>query len=367
MPSDSRKPPSKIANGKYEIDKKLGAGCFGEVWRGHDSQSKQLVAVKFEDYQAQSSQLEHEVEILRLMKKGATVQPQGFAECFYWGREGRHHCMVMELLGKSLEDRVQECKGKLTVQSTVLVAEQIIRRIEYLHHKGFIHRDIKPENFMFGVKDKVHVVYLIDFGLSKRYFDSRHNPMRTKLSLTGTARYASINAHKGHEQSRRDDLEAIGHMLMYFLRGVLPWSGLEARTQEEKYNRIRETKEKTQLDDLCAGYPDAFKQFLYIARNLDYKERPDYDGYRKMFADVRAKLNPKPQDYEFQWLQGKSDLDRLMPLGAWEPLRQPDDEGKTGPRTSGSGISGRKVSAGAGPSTSRWWCPWCNSKLATKD
>merc|ERR1719174_2024579 len=153
----------------------------------------------------------------------------------------------MELLGRSLKDRLNEVGGKYSLQTTVLVAEQLIQRIEYLHSKGFVHRDIKPENFMFGINGQVHHIYLIDFGLSKKYWGQEHAPMREKLSLTGTARYASINAHKGYEQSRRDDLEAIGHMLIYFIRGVLPWSGLDAKTQEEKYRKIREKKEEVEL------------------------------------------------------------------------------------------------------------------------
>merc|ERR1719486_478096 len=117
--------------------------------------------------------------------------------------------MVMEILGKSLEDHVQSCGGKLQPKTTTLIAEQVLQRIEFFHSKKMVHRDIKPENFMFGVKDKIHHVYIIDFGLSKLYWDKSrgvHCPSRSKLSLTGTARYASINAHKGQEQSRRDDL-----------------------------------------------------------------------------------------------------------------------------------------------------------------
>merc|ERR1711904_397504 len=126
--------------------------------------------------------------------------PQGIAECYYFGVEGNHNCLVMEILGHSLEDHVQACKGKLTVKTTVLIAEQVLQRIEWMHSKGFVHRDIKPENFMFGVKEKIHHVYIIDFGLSKMYWDKQrnhHNLLRQKLSLTGTARYASINAHRG--------------------------------------------------------------------------------------------------------------------------------------------------------------------------
>lgn len=319
---EKQKPPSKIGGGQWEIEKKLGAGCFGEVWRGHNAKTKQLVAVKFESAsQNHALQLEHEAEILRLL--ATPTQPQGFAECYYWGHEGRYHCMVMEILGKSLEDRMTDCKNKFTNVTTALIAEQVLRRMEYLHAKCIIHRDIKPENFMFGVGDKVHHLYLIDFGLSKKYFDaSKHVQMRTKLSLTGTARYASINAHKGIEQSRRDDLEAIGHMIIYFLRGSLPWSGLEAKTQEEKYRKIREKKEQVPLDDLCAGFPDAFKDYLRKARALEFKERPDYEGLRKLFRDVRDKEGPA-EDHNHQWFEG--DASKLVPLTPGVKLRQPDD------------------------------------------
>jgi serine/threonine protein kinase len=281
--------------------------------------------VKFENFQSHSLQLEHEVEILRLV--GKPTQPQGFTECFYWGHEGRYHCMVIELLGKSLEERLQGCGGKFTVASAVLIAEQVLYRIEYLHSKGIVHRDIKPENFMFGAKDKAHILHIIDFGLSKKYYDLKHVNIRTKLSLTGTARYASINAHKGVEQSRRDDLEAIGHMLIYFLRGSLPWSGLEAKTQEEKYRKIREKKEEVPLGDLCKGFPDAFQIYLRTTRNLEFKERPDYKALRKLFTDVRNSVGPL-EDHQFQWSdsKGSKGAGNWLPLETSNNIVQPDDQ-----------------------------------------
>lgn len=320
--SQSR-PPQKIANGRFEIEKKLGAGCFGEVWRGVDVTTKTQVAVKCEDCSGTALQLEHEAEILKLLCR--PTQPQGFAQCYHFGVEGRFHCMVMELLGKSLEACFQSCNSSFTVKTTVLLADQVLRRIEFIHSKGIVHRDIKPENFMLGVRDKVHHLYLIDFGLSKKYFDQKHVQPRTKLSLTGTARYASVNAHNGKEQSRRDDLEATAHMLIYFLRGSLPWSGLDARTQEEKYRKIRDTKEKCNLDELCKGFPDAFKLYLKEARELEFKERPDYNGFRKLFRDVRDSLEGPVEDHHLQWLDGK-DLGPLSPIGPWKPILQPDDE-----------------------------------------
>mmetsp|Transcript_133161 Transcript_133161/g.231416 ORF Transcript_133161/g.231416 Transcript_133161/m.231416 type:complete len:351 (-) Transcript_133161:120-1172(-) len=332
MSSDRPKPPSKLCSGRYEVEKKLGAGCFGEVWRGRIAETKEEVAVKFEDVQGHALQLEHESDVLKLLAK--PTRPQGVADCLYFGREGRYHCMVMELLGKSLEERMQGCGNKFNARTVSLVGEQVLHRIEYLHSKGIVHRDIKPENFMFGIGPKIHHLYLIDFGLSKKYFDVKHVQIRTKLSLTGTARYASINAHRGIEQSRRDDLEAIGHMLIYFLRGALPWSGLEAKTQEEKYRKIREKKEEVALKDLCHGYPEAFSEYLQITRNLEFKERPAYVDLRKMFHDVRDKEASRTgtaiEDHSYQWFDGK-DMKQyagesgLVPLKPPENVLQPDD------------------------------------------
>merc|ERR1712190_535452 len=157
---------------------------------------------------------------------------------------------------------------------------------------------------------------MIDFGLSKKYYDMQHVQIREKLSLTGTARYASINAHKGIEQSRRDDLEAIGHMLMYFLRGSLPWSGLDARTAEEKYKKIQQKKEQFPLKELCQGFPDAFEKYLVRTRGLEFQQRPDYDGLRKLFQDVRDENGPWA-DHEFQWFESMSSGSSLK--GSLEP------------------------------------------------
>ena len=133
-----------------------------------------------------------------------------------------------------------------------------ISRIEYIHSKNFIHRDVKPDNFLIGTNKKKTQVYAIDFGLAKRFRDPKtgnHIPYRDGKSLTGTARYASINTHLGIEQSRRDDLESLGYVLVYFLLGELPWQGMKAKTMKEKYEKIMEKKISTPIDSLCKGFP----------------------------------------------------------------------------------------------------------------
>lgn len=329
------KPPGKVNEGEFEVNKRLGAGCFGEVWRGKNtgsrdsSKANEEVAMKFEFRESKSApQLFREAEVIKSLRENCT--PQGIVECYYFGKEGSFNCMVMEILGKSLEDHVQQCGGKLSAKTTGLIAEQVLQRIEYFHSKKLVHRDIKPENFMFGIKQKIHHVYIIDFGLSKLYWDTaggKHASQKTGLSLTGTARYAAINAHKGVEQSRRDDLEAIGHMFLYFLRGALPWSGLDAKTQEEKYRKICEKKEQTPLPELCKGFPKAFEEYLAYCRNLGFSEKPDYT---KIYDLMRSVRTPGTEDYHYQWFEGKKESEiaqgSLVPVNPREPQPQPDDK-----------------------------------------
>mmetsp|Transcript_26395 Transcript_26395/g.75789 ORF Transcript_26395/g.75789 Transcript_26395/m.75789 type:complete len:419 (+) Transcript_26395:93-1349(+) len=317
-PVPRKESSEQLIGGRYRLGRKIGSGSFGDIFLGTDSCTGDEVAIKRESIKSRHPQLLYEAKIYRILAGGV-----GVPAVHWYGISGEYSMMVMDLLGPSLEDLLCHCERRFSLKTALMLSDQMINRLEYVHAKGIIHRDIKPENFMFGCKDKIHHLYLIDFGLSKRYYDTKHSSMRMKLSLTGTARYASINAHKGVEQSRRDDLEAIGHMLIYFLRGSLPWSGLEAKTQEEKYRKIRETKESKPLDELCEGFPDAFKIYLRTCRDMEFKERPNYNALRKLFVDVRDQEGGL-EDSSFEWLKNKN-LGTLVPLMAGIPVGQPDD------------------------------------------
>ncbi|KAK2121577.1 Casein kinase I isoform epsilon [Saguinus oedipus] len=218
-----------------------------------------LIAIKLECVKTKHPQLHIESKFYKMMQGGGehgAGRRQGWLGS---GRpEGDYNVMVMELLGPSLEDLFNFCSRKFSLKTVLLLADQMISRIEYIHSKNFIHRDVKPDNFLMGLGKKGNLVYIIDFGLAKKYRDARthqHIPYRENKNLTGTARYASINTHLGIEQSRRDDLESLGYVLMYFNLGSLPWQGLKAATKRQKYERISEKKMSTPIEVLCKGYP----------------------------------------------------------------------------------------------------------------
>ena len=190
----------------------------------------------------------------------------------------------MELLGQSLEDLFQAQNKSFSIKTACMLGIQMVDRLEYLHSRKIIHRDIKPDNFCMGRGLKSHIVYILDFGLAKKYWSSSHKchiPFITGKKLTGTARYASINALGGGEQSRKDDLESVGYIIMYFIKGSLPWQGLKVNRKEDRYKKIWEKKKQTSSKELCNGFPKELENFIEYTRNLKFTEVPDYNYFYK--------------------------------------------------------------------------------------
>jgi len=221
----------------------------------------------------------------------------------------------MDYLGPSLEDLFDRCGRRFSVKTVCYCAIQMISRVQAIHARGLIYRDIKPDNFLLDrASDRIMVV---DFGMAKMFRDPRslqHIPFREKKSLSGTARYMSINTHQGREQSRRDDMEALGHVFLYFLRGSLPWQGLKARDNREKYERIGQTKQSFRVDELCHGFPTEFARYLSYARRLAFEEEPEYAECIHWFEEAMVRADPEgsqPLDWTRlprDWDYGSSDV-----------------------------------------------------------
>ena len=283
---------------KFRIGRKIGSGSFGEIYHGTNLISGEEVAIKLESIRSRHPQLEYESRVYRYLSGGV-----GLPFIRWFGREGEYNAMVIDLLGPSLEDLFNYCYRKFSFKTVIMLALQMICRIQYIHGRSFIHRDIKPDNFLMGTGRRGSTVHVIDFGLSKKYRDfntHRHIPYRENKSLTGTARYASINTHLGIEQCRRDDLESLGYIFVYFCKGSLPWQGLKATTKKQKYDRILEKKLSISTEVLCQGLPIEFKEYLDYCKNLKFDERPDYLYLAKLFKDLSIKLEYH-NDHLFDW------------------------------------------------------------------
>jgi casein kinase 1 len=295
-----------VLDGRYQFVKMVGEGSFGQIYEGVDVFSNAPVAIKTEQMNADFPQLRHEYRVYRRVQGG-----KGIPEVMWYGTEGQRRIMVMEMLGKSLEDLFQERDRRLSLKTVLMLAEQMMTRIEWVHSKRYVHRDLKPENFLMPGTNlygddfsstasnasnastyETKVVHLIDFGLSKRYrsdTDGRHIPYKEGASLTGTPRYASVAAHEGTEQGRRDDMVSLGYIWIYFLKGRLPWQGVDEKNEKRRFKKILDIKRATSVEELCSDVPPEFLAYFRHCADLGFEDRPDYSGMRRMFRALFAR------------------------------------------------------------------------------
>ncbi|AQK59263.1 casein kinase 1-like protein 4 isoform X3 [Zea mays] len=256
----------RIVGSKYKLGRKIGSGSFGEIYLATHVDTYEIVAVKIESSKTNHPQLLYEAKLYNALQGGT-----GIANIKWCGIDGDENILVIDLLGPSLEDLFVYCGRRFSLKTVLMLADQM--------------------------------VYVIDFGLAKRYRDSatnRHIPYRENKNLTGTARYASRNTHLGIEQSRRDDLESIGYVLLYFLRGSLPWQGLKAATKKQKYDKISEKKLSTPIEALCKSHPVEFASYFHYCHSLTFDQRPDYSFLRHVFRELFEREGYQ-FDYVYDW------------------------------------------------------------------
>ncbi|KAK6164451.1 hypothetical protein DH2020_001315 [Rehmannia glutinosa] len=297
-----------IVGGKFKLGRKIGCGSFGELFLGVNIQNGEEVAIKLESVKTKHPQLHYESKIYMLLQGGT-----GIPNLKWYGVEGEYNIMVIDLLGPSLEDLFNYCNRKLSLKTVLMLADQLTEagdvggewpRVRLSASSCFGEARLGICGFLHDSKiETPALVYAIDFGLAKKYRDlqtHKHIPYRENKNLTGTARYASVNTHLGVEQSRRDDLESLGYVLMYFLRGSLPWQGLKAGTKKQKYDKISEKKMLTPIEVLCKSYPSEFISYFHYCRSLRFEDKPDYSYLKRLFRDLFIREGYQ-FDYVFDW------------------------------------------------------------------
>ena len=281
---------------KYKPVKKLGEGSFGKVYKVE--YNSHFYAAKFEDREEGQNLLENEATIMSYLKGNIHIP-----KVRSYGFKDNYNILIMQLLDKSLED-IFNIRKKFSFKTASMLGYQMISVLNYIHEKHIIHRDIKPDNFVLGYGEQNAYLYLVDFGLAKKYRSSKtlkQYPYIKKKKLTGTARYASIHAMEEMEQSRRDDLEAVGYVLMYFIRGNLPWQGLKLKSKEDRYKKILEKKKEVSTEELCVECPREFYEYVDYTKKLGYNEEPKYDMLKNKFLNYVVNRRKEKFDYIYDW------------------------------------------------------------------
>ena len=283
-----------IVAGKYRASSKIGEGAFGKIFSGKNINTNEDVAIKIEEY-SENSMLENEAKIYNYLR-----DKYGIPSLKACGKEGNYYYIVINLLGKSLDDKRIECRGNLSLKTVLAMGLQMLKRIETVHKEGILHRDIKPDNFLLCINSEI--LHLIDFGLATPYKNGKnHVVMKRHNNLIGTARYASIHIHDGITPSRRDDIESIGYVLIFLLAGVLPWHGVD-NDSKDKNEKIGNLKKNYNLWNLNKDIPREIIILIEYARNLEFEDEPDYTYLKGLLANL-YKHKKFTIDKNYDWVQ----------------------------------------------------------------
>ena len=289
---------NKILFGKYKIKDLLGLGSFGDVYSATNIKTNKQYAVKIESKSAPAQLLEKETYLLYILKG------PGIPKVITYGHSGNNNVLVEQLLGENLKSLFK--LNNHNIKDLCMVTIQILERIEYVHSKNLIHRDIKPENFLVGNPDK-STIYLIDFGLSKKYRSSRtgkHVVYSICDSIPCTLQYASINTSKRIEQTRRDDLESLVYTLIYLANSELPWSRIKGKNKYECLLKSLKVKMNISSEELCKGLPKSYAAFTDYVKNLKFDETPNYNYLKSLFIDSLEEMGEQ-NDEAFSWIDPK--------------------------------------------------------------
>ena len=309
---------NKLYFKKYKPIKLIGKGTFSNVYLSLNTEKKEYVAIKAEKRQKDGIQLLESEAYFLFSLRGI-----GIPEVISYGRTKSYNILVMPLLGKSLLDLFIIKNKNININDICLISKQILDRIEWVHSKNIIYRDIKPENFLFGRKDP-EILYLIDFGLCRKYKSSKtgkHILPKNMGKFTGTSRYASVNSLAGNEQSRRDDIESIGYMIIFLMKKKLPWQGIKGNSYKECYTKLYLMKKHIKNEELCKGLPVEMIDFMKSAKSLKFEEEPNYNYLKNLFNIILKKNNFDLQKNIFSWVK-KSNSYNSSKLNSFSKLKR---------------------------------------------